>query len=110
MSIFFDFISVPQKTTNNIRLSVIHNPSEIPSKDSLSISRAIHTALNVLPRGIAKNFITKLVKEEIVDDLKSGNKKLEDFAVNVGCLHVCLHRVALIAFRREWTLLLIHRL
>ncbi|ELU12397.1 hypothetical protein CAPTEDRAFT_227323 [Capitella teleta] len=69
------------KTTNNIRFSVVHNPSEMPSPNTLSISRAVQAAISHLPVSTAKSFITKLVKEDLVKELESGSKTLEDLAV-----------------------------
>ncbi len=85
--IFKMYLSVFQRHTNDVRLSIVHNPTTLPAKDDTSahyISRAIQTALNVLEPGMAKSFITKLLKPEYLEQLKSGTKKLEDLAVNVS--------------------------
>ena len=74
-----------QKTTNNMRFGLVHNPSKMPEdKKSHPISRAIYTAMDSLTLGIAKSFITKLVKEDIVKDLSQGKKTMEDLSVGVS--------------------------
>lgn len=86
-SLHFNFIFIFsfQKTTNNIRFSIIHNPTTIPNDQSpTSIARAVYVAMETLPVGMAKNYVTKLVKEEHVEEIKSGIKTLEDLAVGVS--------------------------
>ena len=72
-----------------MRLGIIHNlDMEAVVKRSvtghLCISCAIDVALATLDVGVAKMFVTKLVKEENVDALKSGAKTWEELAVSVS--------------------------
>jgi len=50
----------------------------------LCISCAIDVALATLDVGVAKMFVTKLVKDENIDALKSGAKTWEELAVSVS--------------------------
>ncbi|XP_004704006.2 UDP-glucose:glycoprotein glucosyltransferase 1 [Echinops telfairi] len=61
-----------QKSSNNVRISVINNPSEDISYENTQISRAIWTALQMQASNSAKNFITKMVKEETAAALAAG--------------------------------------
>lgn len=54
------------------------------------ISKAILLALYTLETSQAKNFITKLVKEENVKDLNEAKKTLRDFEVSVSILNEIL--------------------
>ena len=70
-----------------MRLGIVHNPTNIPSKDDKKayyISRAIQVALETQEPGMAKSFVTKLLKQENIDALSSGEKKLVDLAVHVS--------------------------
>ncbi|XP_074657528.1 UDP-glucose:glycoprotein glucosyltransferase 1-like isoform X2 [Tubulanus polymorphus] len=71
------------KTSNDVRVGVVHNPTHVPTDEkSTLISRAIQTAIATLPTGLARSFITKLVKEENVDGLLSGTKTISDLEVH----------------------------
>jgi len=50
----------------------------------LCIARAVDVALETLDVGIAKMFVTKLVKEENVEALTTGAKTWDDLAVSVS--------------------------
>ena len=56
------------------------------------ISKAILLALYTLETSQAKNFITKLVKEENVKDLNEAKKTLRDFEVSVSRLNESLYQ------------------
>jgi len=83
-----------QKHTNSVRIGIVHNvevaETVSPSSDQFLISRAIDVALDTLDVGVAKIFVTKLVKEENVEALKSGAKTLEDFSVSVCTAFRCV--------------------
>jgi len=66
-----------------MRLSLIHNAAG-PSTGKVDINKAVYVAMTTLDNTMAKNFVTKLVKEENFEDLQSGAKTLEDLAVNVS--------------------------
>ncbi|XP_041360300.1 UDP-glucose:glycoprotein glucosyltransferase 1-like [Gigantopelta aegis] len=68
------------KHSGDMRLSVVFNP--VSSDGENKINKAVNAALNVLVGNNARNFITKLVKEETVEELKSGEKTMEDLAVH----------------------------
>ena len=67
-----------------MRIGIIYNPGDTFGQDSHFITKAIHVALETLPRNMAKSFVTKLLKEENVADLKSKTKTLNDFDVHVS--------------------------
>uniref|UniRef100_A0A452TRP9 UDP-glucose ceramide glucosyltransferase-like 1 n=1 Tax=Ursus maritimus TaxID=29073 RepID=A0A452TRP9_URSMA len=61
-----------QKSSNNVRISMINNPSEDISYENTQISRAIWAALQTQTSNSAKNFITKMAKEETAEALAAG--------------------------------------
>ncbi|GAB1284872.1 UDP-glucose:glycoprotein glucosyltransferase 1 [Apodemus speciosus] len=61
-----------QKTSNNVRISMVNNPSQEISASSTPVSRAIWAALQTQTSNSAKNFITKMAKEETAEALASG--------------------------------------
>uniref|UniRef100_A0A8C3MUE3 UDP-glucose ceramide glucosyltransferase-like 1 n=1 Tax=Geospiza parvula TaxID=87175 RepID=A0A8C3MUE3_GEOPR len=69
-----------QKSSNNIRISMINNPSEEPNSQNTIVAKAIWAALQTQTSNNAKNFITKMAKEETVKALEAGADILE-FAV-----------------------------
>ncbi|XP_038608579.1 UDP-glucose:glycoprotein glucosyltransferase 1 [Tachyglossus aculeatus] len=69
-----------QKSSNNVRISMINNPSEDPSFESTHIARAIWAALQTQTSNYAKNFITKMAKEETAQALSAG-ADITEFAV-----------------------------
>uniref|UniRef100_A0A673G7E7 UDP-glucose ceramide glucosyltransferase-like 1 n=2 Tax=Sinocyclocheilus TaxID=75365 RepID=A0A673G7E7_9TELE len=68
------------KTSNNVRLGVINNPSENPSNEKSLIARAIWAAMQTQTANNAKNFITKMAKEETAQALYGGSD-IAEFAV-----------------------------
>ncbi|XP_064194922.1 UDP-glucose:glycoprotein glucosyltransferase 1 isoform X2 [Anguilla rostrata] len=68
------------KTSNNVRLGMINNPSESPSNDTHRIARAVWAAMQTQSANNAKNFVTKLSKEETAGAVASGTDVAE-FAV-----------------------------
>ncbi|KAG8580308.1 hypothetical protein GDO81_007237 [Engystomops pustulosus] len=80
-----------QKTSNNIRIGMINNPSKNPSPETTRIGRAIWAALQTQTSNNAKNFITKIIKEENARALEAGQDAAE-FAV--GGMDVSLFREA----------------
>ena len=71
-----------QKHSHEMRLGVVFNHNSVLDSDLL-ISKAVYTALQTLDNNHAKSLVTKLVKEENVQALKSGDKKIEDLEVHV---------------------------
>ncbi|XP_010635932.1 UDP-glucose:glycoprotein glucosyltransferase 1 isoform X1 [Fukomys damarensis] len=69
-----------QKSSNNIRISIINNPSKEISYEHTQISRAIWAALQTQTSNSAKNFITKMVKEDTAEALVAG-ADIGDFSV-----------------------------
>lgn len=71
------------KHSGNMRIGLIHNPKnpEKSASDTI-IAKKVEIALRVLTPIYAKNFITKLVKEEFVNGLRSKQIKLEDLEVH----------------------------
>uniref|UniRef100_A0A670I5N9 UDP-glucose ceramide glucosyltransferase-like 1 n=1 Tax=Podarcis muralis TaxID=64176 RepID=A0A670I5N9_PODMU len=61
-----------QKSSNHVRIGVISNPSEDPTSNNTIIARAIWAALQTQTSNNAKNFITKLAKEENAKMLEAG--------------------------------------
>ncbi|TRY99699.1 hypothetical protein DNTS_029439 [Danionella cerebrum] len=68
------------KTSNNVRLGLINNPSENPSNENSVIARAIWAAMQTQTSNNAKNFITKMAKEETAQALHGGTA-IAEFAV-----------------------------
>uniref|UniRef100_A0A8C1PJZ5 UDP-glucose ceramide glucosyltransferase-like 1 n=1 Tax=Cyprinus carpio TaxID=7962 RepID=A0A8C1PJZ5_CYPCA len=68
------------KTSNNVRLGVINNPSENLSNEKSLIARAIWAAMQTQTANNAKNFITKMAKEETAQALYGG-RDIAEFAV-----------------------------
>ena len=86
-----------QKSSNDVRLGFIHNSQgEASDATAQLVATAIQVAMETMDAGMAKNFITKLLKEENIAALRSGEKTLEDLAVHVSQLnlahrhHLCL--------------------
>lgn len=80
------YLIVVQKSSNNVRIGMINNPSEDPASENTVIARAIWAALQTQTSNIAKNFITKLAKEENAKELKAG-AAITEFAVGVSVQH-----------------------
>ncbi|XP_031416124.1 UDP-glucose:glycoprotein glucosyltransferase 1 isoform X2 [Clupea harengus] len=79
------------KTSNNVRLGMINNPSENPTSESSVFARAIWAAMQTQSANNAKNFITKMSKEETAKAL-DGGADITDFAV--GGMDVSLFKSA----------------
>uniref|UniRef100_A0A8C7GIH1 UDP-glucose ceramide glucosyltransferase-like 1 n=1 Tax=Oncorhynchus kisutch TaxID=8019 RepID=A0A8C7GIH1_ONCKI len=60
------------KTSNNVRLGLINNPSDSPSKENSHVARAIWASMQTQTANNAKNYITKLAKEETAKALETG--------------------------------------
>ncbi|XP_039344476.1 UDP-glucose:glycoprotein glucosyltransferase 1 isoform X2 [Mauremys reevesii] len=69
-----------QKSSNHVRISMINNPSEDPANKNTVITRAIWAALQTQTSNNAKNFITKMAKEETAKALEAG-ADITEFAV-----------------------------
>ncbi|XP_060690892.1 UDP-glucose:glycoprotein glucosyltransferase 1 isoform X2 [Hemiscyllium ocellatum] len=68
------------KSSNNLRIGFINNPTTEPTEKNTIIARAIWAALNTQSVNNAKNFITKLAKEDTAKALADGADIME-FAV-----------------------------
>uniref|UniRef100_A0A671YS00 UDP-glucose ceramide glucosyltransferase-like 1 n=1 Tax=Sparus aurata TaxID=8175 RepID=A0A671YS00_SPAAU len=79
------------KTSNNVRLGMINNPSAAPSAETSRMARAIWAAMQTQSANNAKNFITKMAKEETAVALEKG-ADIGDFAV--GGMDVALFKEA----------------
>uniref|UniRef100_A0A673B0B5 UDP-glucose ceramide glucosyltransferase-like 1 n=1 Tax=Sphaeramia orbicularis TaxID=375764 RepID=A0A673B0B5_9TELE len=79
------------KTSNNVRLGMINNPSNDPSAETNHVARAIWAAMQTQSANNAKNFITKMAKEETAAALEKG-ADIRDFAV--GGMDVSLFKSA----------------
>ncbi|CAJ0935770.1 unnamed protein product [Ranitomeya imitator] len=85
-SLFLHFLFL-----NNVRIGMINNPSQDPSSETTRIGRAIWAALQTQTSNNAKNFITKIIKEENAEALFAG----QDIAkFSVGGMDVSLFREA----------------
>uniref|UniRef100_A0A8C8GDG2 UDP-glucose ceramide glucosyltransferase-like 1 n=1 Tax=Oncorhynchus tshawytscha TaxID=74940 RepID=A0A8C8GDG2_ONCTS len=60
------------KTSNNVRLGLINNPSDSPSEENSHVARAIWASMQTQTANNAKNYITKLAKEETAKALETG--------------------------------------
>ncbi|XP_059174574.1 UDP-glucose:glycoprotein glucosyltransferase 1-like isoform X2 [Physella acuta] len=65
------------KSSNNLRLGIISNPQNVNGDNK--VTKAVQVALETLTPPMAKSLITKLVKEENIQDLLSERKTLQDF-------------------------------
>lgn len=84
-------ITKQQKTSNNARLGMINNPSAAPSAETSRVARAIWAAMQTQTANNAKNFITKMSKEEAAVALEKG-VDIGEFAVGVrgdNVTHLC---------------------
>uniref|UniRef100_A0A8D0HBJ3 UDP-glucose ceramide glucosyltransferase-like 1 n=1 Tax=Sphenodon punctatus TaxID=8508 RepID=A0A8D0HBJ3_SPHPU len=68
------------KSSNHVRISIINNPSEEISSENTVNTRAIWAALQTQNSNNAKNFITKMAKEETAKALEAG-ADITEFAV-----------------------------
>uniref|UniRef100_A0A7N6BL73 UDP-glucose ceramide glucosyltransferase-like 1 n=1 Tax=Anabas testudineus TaxID=64144 RepID=A0A7N6BL73_ANATE len=84
-------ITKQQKTSNNARLGMINNPSAAPSAETSRVARAIWAAMQTQTANNAKNFITKMSKEEAAVALEKG-VDIGEFAV--GGMDVSLFKSA----------------
>lgn len=71
-----------QKTSYNVRLGMINNPSAASSSETSRVARAIWAAMQTQSANNAKNFITKMAKEETAAALGRG-ADISQFAVGV---------------------------
>lgn len=76
------FIS-SQKTSYNVRLGMINNPSAAPSSETSRVARAIWATMQTQSANNAKNFITKMAKDETSAALGTG-ADIGQFAVGVS--------------------------
>ncbi|KAL1021949.1 hypothetical protein UPYG_G00020290 [Umbra pygmaea] len=79
------------KTSNNVRLGLINNPSESLTSENNRVARAIWAASQTQTANNAKNFITKLAKEDTAKALETG-ADVTQFAV--GGMDVALFKSA----------------
>lgn len=68
------------KSSNNVRLGMVNNPSADVSPETSRVARAIWAAMQTQSANNAKNFITKLAKEETAAALGKG-ADIGEFAV-----------------------------
>lgn len=87
-------ITQQQKTSNNARLGMINNPSAAPSVETSRVARAIWAAMQTQTANNAKNFITKMAKEEAAVALEKG-VDVGEFAVGVRADFTSLVRAEL---------------
>nr|XP_061798346.1 UDP-glucose:glycoprotein glucosyltransferase 1-like [Nerophis lumbriciformis] len=78
-SLLYDAIR-HMKTSNNVRLGTISNPSANPSAESSQVTRAIWAAMQTQSANNAKNLITKMAKEGTAAALQKGTD-IAEFAV-----------------------------
>lgn len=62
---------------------MINNPSAAPSAETSRVARAIWAAMQTQSANNAKNFITKVAKEDTVAALERGTN-IREFAVGVS--------------------------
>uniref|UniRef100_A0A8C8IYC8 UDP-glucose ceramide glucosyltransferase-like 1 n=1 Tax=Oncorhynchus tshawytscha TaxID=74940 RepID=A0A8C8IYC8_ONCTS len=79
------------KTSNNVRLGLINNPSDSPSEENSRVARAIWAAMQTQTANNAKNYITKLAKEETAKALETGADVTQ---FTVGGMDVALFKSA----------------
>jgi len=94
-----------------VRLGIIHNVDvdELERRSAvghLCLARAVDVALDMLDVGVTKVFVTKLVKEENVEALRTGDKTWEDLSVSVrhfslSLCHLSFYKILLIKNSRN---------
>ncbi|XP_067127795.1 UDP-glucose:glycoprotein glucosyltransferase 1 isoform X1 [Centruroides vittatus] len=70
------------KTSNEIRIGIVHNPLNPDSSKERIITKAVYVSTKVLNRNHAKLFITKLIKTTNAIQLLEGTRKPIDFALS----------------------------
>ena len=80
-----------------MRIGIVHNVdmqliTTRRATGHLCMACAIDVALSTLDVGVAKMFVTKLVKEENVEALQSGSKTWDDLAVSVRLSVAVFHK------------------
>ncbi|XP_029640881.2 LOW QUALITY PROTEIN: UDP-glucose:glycoprotein glucosyltransferase 1-like [Octopus sinensis] len=66
--------------SSSLRVGIVFNPSDSKAKNAMN--KAIHVALTTLSGNMLRNFVTKLVKEENINELNDGTKTLRDLEVS----------------------------
>ncbi len=85
-------VCVLQKATSHMRIAVVHNPQQstidwTSGEQKLDVFAAYEAALTAMDMGMAKSFVTKLVKEDNVEAIDLGEKTLDELAVHVSMLN-----------------------
>ena len=71
------------KHSHDLRVGFIFNKDK-PENVKVDVNKAVYVGVNTLPLSQAKNYVTKLVKDENYQALQDGSKTLEDLEVNVS--------------------------
>uniref|UniRef100_A0A8C4X676 UDP-glucose ceramide glucosyltransferase-like 1 n=1 Tax=Erpetoichthys calabaricus TaxID=27687 RepID=A0A8C4X676_ERPCA len=87
------------KSSNNVRLGMINNPTENPSMNNSHVARAMWAAVQTQTANNAKNFITKLSKEETAEALELG-ADITHFSV--GGMDIDLFKSAYESFKLDF--------
>ena len=69
------------KTSNLVRIGVIHNPKSPDASSIGLIPRTVQAALQTLDSSAARQVIGKILKPETVKKLESGKKSLADYDI-----------------------------
>lgn len=77
---------------------MINNPSSDPSVETSRVARAIWSAMQTQTANNAKNFITKMSKEETVEALERG-VDIGEFAVGVRRLQIAARCLLFSSYR-----------
>ena len=88
------------KHSHDLRIGFIFN-KEKPENLKVDVNKAVYVAIKTLPLSHAKNYVTKLVKEENYKGLQDGSTTLQDLEVHVSIIAIfarksCFHIVDLI--------------
>ena len=71
------------KHSHDLRVGFIFNKNK-PEEVKVDINKAVYVAIKTLPLSHAKNYVTKLVKDENYKGLQDGSITLQDLAVHVS--------------------------
>lgn len=71
------------KHSHDLRVGFIFNKNKAENV-KVDVNKAVYVAVNTLPLSHAKNYVTKLVKDENYNSLQDGSKTLQDLEVNVS--------------------------
>lgn len=62
------------KSSKNVRIGFVYNPTSVDQSGEYQITKAVQVAIETQSMQFARNYVTKLLKEENVAELRSGER------------------------------------